>query len=838
MPMPVSDDPYTLARKQSMLSFFFKKWKQVQSWIKEIVLKTNQPSVMTKHEGEQPAYKILCVDDDRSFCQFMRRLAQSLGVELDEAHSIEEAKQAIENHPQYQAFIVDGHLPDGSGFQIIAWIREKKKLSTPIGFISRIYQDSKSFRLLKESLAVDYVLEKPIRPLEVHQLLMELCQLKPQPAITEPFSDDILADLKASYQKTISDKVERLEKMILAIQKDPSIDHLQTLKGEVHKIAGSAGSYGYMAVSELCKNLELELTKQIKLGKRNQLNHQWLFSLDEFFTQVKLHFQMELMESDDQYALRARHLPSLYIVDEDKSFLNTLSQSKLDLRFDILIENRPEKAIQTLVSADFYPQLIFINAHYPSSIVTGYELMQAFYKKNDYLAHLIALMVQNKTLEEQGEALQRGMTFILTKPFSIPFLLQLLDQIPFRALPLYYKILIIDDDHDICQYILETLKYAGLAVKTIQDPSNLEATLTTVQPDLILLDLNLVDERGESILEKLRHTLKYQKLIVGMLTITQSDTSLIQKCYHDDVSEILFKPLEGGVLQRKIAYLLAKQTEMTLAVKKDPITGLDNLQTLERYLNELQHQHQTPFPKILVIFEVDDFASIDQKIKQEVLTSILQSLDGLFRKYDRAAYMGEGRFALTFQGYDPHFVQLFIRTFLDHLHSQLSSIVQDQSLCITEILVTLLPKEKADEILQRCERLLNVARQEQPDQCLRVMAEQSVVDLKEVAIFHDETEFPDVIKKFFEAKNFKVTVFTKWDNGFFQSIAHFPLMMLMGSFSEGKSLSFLKKQFQQSQRQIATLYLPHLPAVDELENFFEKIDYFKKPFSLILLIGA
>jgi DNA-binding response OmpR family regulator len=812
-----------------MLSFFSEKWKQLLNWADGY--QERLFPLCKKKRAVGPVCKILCVDDDNSFCLFMQQLASSVEVHLDAVDSIKEAKKIIEENPPYQAFIIDGHLPDGSGFELVAWIREKKKLTNPIGFISRFYLDATSFRILKENLKVDYILEKPISPSEVHQLLNQLCQFKTQSSAHELFSDELIANLKASYQKKIPDKIERLEKMILAIQNDPNIDHLQALRGEVHKIAGSAGSYGYEAVSDLCERLELDIIKQIDLAKRGLLNPQWLISLDNFFTKIKLEFQFEFPESE---WIRKRHLPSVFIVEEDQTFLNILTQQREDPHFNILTELHPDQAIQTLFSADFYPQILLLNAHYQTSALTAYELIKAFYRKNDYLTTVIALMVEDQALNHQVEALQRGMTFILTKLPSTPLLLPLLDQTLFRALPLHFKILVIDDDSDIREYISKTLKYTGLEVTAIHDIHDLEKNFTHLNPDLILVDIELVDESGIGIFEKLRKVLGYKKILVGLLPVNQHNNYLIQRCYDADVDDILFKIFEGGILQKKIAYLLRKQTYEALAAVKDPLTGLENLQTLKLYLNELQRQFKVPIPKILVIFEVENFTSIDQKINRKILKTITQSLEDLLQKFDMAAYLGDGRFALVFQGFDPNFVQLFIHTFLLNVHFSLTKTFL-KDLHINECLLILSPEESADDILQRNERLLHDDSQ-QPMQPVRMVAEKSFTALKEVIIVQDEPINFGLIKAVFEAHAFKVTLTSSIDEEIYHSMVPFPLLILKGSLAKAKSLVFLKKLSSQNQ-QIPVVYLSDLCDEEYLQNLLNRVNYFEDPFGMVIFMA-
>lgn len=766
----------------------------------------------------------------------MQQLASSLGIQLDVAYSIQEAKQAITEDSSYKAFIIDGHLPDGHGFELVAWIREKKALTLPIGFISRIYQDAASFRILKQSFKVDYVLEKPIKAEEVHQLFMQICHLTDkQTAQQESFPDEILADLKVNYQQTILDKVERLEKMILNVQKDPSIENLQTLRGEVHKIAGSAGSYGYLVVSDLCKNLELDLIKQMDLAKQGQLNDAWLASLDEFFTQIKIHFQMQFLEKESQASLKSGVLSSVFIVDENQDFLDDFTQSVQHLAFQVLTESHPENAIQTLLTADFYPQILFITAHHHSTSLTGFEMIRLFYQKNDELTNTIALMVKTQALDDQVEAFRKGMSIVLTKPFLPSLLLPLLDQIPFRALPLQHKILIIDDDLDICQYILKALKYTGIEIQALNGFFDLEQTLKSYQPDLVLLDLNLIDESSIGIFHRLRNEWGYDKLLVGMLALTQQDMHLLQQSYKANIDDIIFKPLELGVLQRKIAFLLKEQAHEMFFAKGDFKQKIATSQILKRYLNALQLQYGKAIPKMLVMFEIGKLAELDPKIKKEAIEYLFLAFEELLNKYEIAANLGYERFAFVFQGYDPHFVQLFMHDFLLRLHTHLKDHFIREFFHIHEALVLLSEEESASDILKRGEELLN-ASQKQSQESVRLMTDSTFQSCREVFIFSDSMHSLDFLQSLFEENDFKVTLFSNYQE-FPQSRISLPLFILTGSFSETEELQLLKNLITHNQVQIPILHLPHVPEPEYLKHFLNGINYFKAPFGLIILIA-
>ena len=813
-----------------MPHFFLRKWKQVQEWMQIAIDQSMQRSMVEEKASLLPIRKILCVDNNPDFCLYIQRFAHALNFESDQAYSIEQAKDKIEEQSDYQALIIDGDFPDGSSFELIAWIRGKKNLQIPIGFISRIYMDAASFRILKEKLKVNYVLEKPLRPYEAGQLLRSLCQSEPN--MNEGFSDDILPDLKANYQKTIFDKLERLEKMILSIQKHPSSTHLKTLKEEIHKIAGSSGSYGYLKVSELCKNLELELEMQMNSEYLGEFHRKWLASLDNFFTQIKLYFQFEQLEFS--YSTRGNHSPSVFVVDEDRSFLDLFNEIPKH-RFNILTEIRPELAHQRLLSSEFYPQIVLSNAHYQESSLTGYELIKAFWQNKDSSASVIGLLVEDNALESYVEAFQRGMTCVLSKALHLPLLILLLDQTPFRAFPLPYKILVIDSDPDIYLFILQEIKFIGLDIHYQTDVAKLNEKIADFQPDLILLDINLIDPSSLAALTQLRGGFGFQKLLVGM--ISDQEEHLMQQCYHAGVDEILFKPLEKRMLQTRIASLLKKEEVLSL-------TGFEDSQTFQVYLEKLQSRVSGNIaPKVLVMFEINDFIiNQEEEFEQTLLAHMSEILGDLLKKHEMAAYLGQGRFELVFQGYEFPFVQLFMEAFLCRLQSHLESVWEDKKIQIKGTITPILPEETVDEAQRRVEQaMLLIEKFEEPVFLVLVEHGQPASFPKEVFVFHEEGGAIESLKNLFEKHDFTIHFCSPLEENFALFFKRgqrpLPLLIFLGTGGESKVFHLRRKLMLHHQVQLPIVYLSRLSDDEYLQKLLQGVDYFQSPFGLMILIG-
>ncbi len=76
---------------------------------------------------------------------------------------------------------------------------------------------------------------------------------------------DNLADFSKEYEKNIPEKIKQVEELISSLQKEMKEETLHSLQALVHKTAGTAGSFGYMSVTNLCR----EWDQKLKEAKEN-----------------------------------------------------------------------------------------------------------------------------------------------------------------------------------------------------------------------------------------------------------------------------------------------------------------------------------------------------------------------------------------------------------------------------------------------------------------------------------------------------------------------------------------------------------------------------------------
>lgn len=125
------------------------------------------------------------------------------------------------------------------------------------------------------------------------------------------------------------------------------------------------------------------------------------------------------------------------------------------------------------------------------------------------------------------------------------------------------KILVVEDDAGLQEYLKELLLDNGYSVEVASDGVTALNLLKKMQPDLVLLDLNLPNVTGEAVCMEIRK--KYPELPVIILTSKDTTTDIVHGL-NIGADDYITKPFAADVLLARIKARLRHTEETTLRV--------------------------------------------------------------------------------------------------------------------------------------------------------------------------------------------------------------------------------------------------------------------------------
>jgi two-component system alkaline phosphatase synthesis response regulator PhoP len=148
-----------------------------------------------------------------------------------------------------------------------------------------------------------------------------------------------------------------------------------------------------------------------------------------------------------------------------------------------------------------------------------------------------------------------------------------------------FKILVVDDEADILEFISYNLKHEGFSVSTANDGKSALETAQKIMPHIILLDIMMPGMDGIETCEKIRLLPHLDNTLIAFLTARGEDYSQIAG-FDAGGDDYIIKPVKPKVLISRINALLKRlnKSQPQAQSKIDILQKGDLLIDREKYL--------------------------------------------------------------------------------------------------------------------------------------------------------------------------------------------------------------------------------------------------------------
>ena len=120
------------------------------------------------------------------------------------------------------------------------------------------------------------------------------------------------------------------------------------------------------------------------------------------------------------------------------------------------------------------------------------------------------------------------------------------------------KILLVDDEKDILEFLSYNLKKEGFIVETCNNGKSALKKVSSFNPDLVILDVMMPEMDGIEVCEKIREKQRYDDILILFLTARSEDYSELAG-FSAGADDYITKPIKPKLLVSRVNAILKRK---------------------------------------------------------------------------------------------------------------------------------------------------------------------------------------------------------------------------------------------------------------------------------------
>jgi diguanylate cyclase (GGDEF)-like protein len=290
----------------------------------------------------------------------------------------------------------------------------------------------------------------------------------------------------------------------------------------------------------------------------------------------------------------------------------------------------------------------------------GYELVE--YLRGLEAGHkpIVIVLAQQAAFLDKVYAIRSGADAFFEYPSELNDLLDKINALIDRDKNENYKILSVEDDPDMANFIKLTLQSAGYTVLHISDAKTFEEHFLSFEPDLVMLDVLLGEMTGFEIAKYIRQNDRFATLPIVFLT-TQNKLHQHIRSAIAGGDEHLIKPVAPQLLIATVASRLERARSLKRLIDRDGLTRCLNFGSFMERAQKLAVPDGYRSAPAMMMIDVDNMKKINEKMGfaagDRIISNIANMLLKGFRNTDLIARFGNDQFAIVLEHLNPQQLQ-------------------------------------------------------------------------------------------------------------------------------------------------------------------------------------
>ncbi|MBA3655885.1 MAG: response regulator [Gemmatimonadaceae bacterium] len=466
-----------------------------------------------------------------------------------------------------------------------------------------------------------------------------------EPRMDNGKSSTALAAVWARFRDSTLARIDILEAAALSILENKlSPDERASAEREAHKLAGSAGTFGFPRSSRIARELEQRLSSR-------ELTPAEAVPLSELIIALRRDLEgTPAAARESESEVQARSGRRLLLFSDDLSLSSRLAMEADGRGFKLTSTDQLSVARERVSSEE--PSLVLVSL--PSEGIR--EQLLDFVQDLEARVPCIPVIVFSGTgdFRARVEVARRGAHGFLEHPVSparaIDAVVATFEQLSgTRA-----TIVAVDDDPQILDAIKALLEPVRMRVETLSNPLKFWDVMEEQNPDLVLLDIDMPHVSGFELCRALRQDTRWARVPVLFVT-ARDDAASIQRAFSAGADDFVRKPLISAELLMRVNSRLDRARLNRELAEVDALTGIANrrktAELLERFARLARRRGD---PLSVAVLDLDNFKQVNDQFGHaagdDVLRALAQHLSRSLRVEDIVGRWGGEEFVVGLFG--------------------------------------------------------------------------------------------------------------------------------------------------------------------------------------------
>jgi diguanylate cyclase (GGDEF)-like protein len=439
----------------------------------------------------------------------------------------------------------------------------------------------------------------------------------------QPGDQDALPALWEQHRARVLEQVDLIARAITMLGASQLDEGLRReARRSAHMLSGSIGMFGFTRASDAAHQLELELATATPTR---------VPTMSTLIAIVRRELEGGRLMPRPR---TGRSSGGVLVVDEDRELgarIAAASASR-DMPCETVANAREARA----VCAECVPAIVLLNlAVDPEELADAYALLSELSTATPSIPVLV--LTASDAFADRVEAARRGSRAFLSKTLTPDEVWSSVERFLARDRLAATRVLVVDDDPVVLDITRGILNPHDLEVFTLADPLRFWETLEEVEPELLVLDVNMPSVNGLELCRTVRNDPRWSGIAVIFAT-SSIDADTIELVFSAGADDYIAKPIVGPELVARVSNRLERVRLYRAQAETDGLTGLSNRVTSEGGLEQLAAlSDRFSEPLSVVMLDLDRFKHVNDSHGHAAGDRVLRRIGDYLRREFRGS---------------------------------------------------------------------------------------------------------------------------------------------------------------------------------------------------------